>query len=248
MSNQLRRRSPHLLSFVQTATLLLTASFALLTHNPAARADGIDLFGHGKFASEARFASNTGNVAFLAAGTLLPLVEGGQHKTQQSVRVIDSLLTATFLTEGFKRLAREERPDGSSSNSFPSGHAAAAFAVATMQAHYHPRQAPLWYTGAALIGASRVQLERHYWHDVLAGGAVGYLTARYELKSKHGLILRPFVHADAQELGSRAAVLDGFNGRARMASAGNTTADGFAPYIASSNAGRDIGLCFSRSF
>lgn len=85
------------------------------------------------------------------------------------------------------------RPDGSDSQSFPSGHATAAFTVAAMQAHYHPRQSLLWYGGATLIGASRVQLERHYWHDVIAGAALGYFTAQVELHQSKGLILRPFI-------------------------------------------------------
>ena len=62
-----------------------------------------------------------------------------------------------------------------------------------MQAHYHPKQALLWYGGATIIGASRVQLNRHYWHDVIAGAALGYFTTQLELHEEKGLILRPFI-------------------------------------------------------
>lgn len=173
---------PSLLAFVVACVLMLCAS--------GARADSLDLLGKGTLTSEAKFASGTGNLLYLGAGVLLPLLEDGK---QHSLRTVDALLTSTLITEGLKRLTHEERPDGSTRTSFPSGHATAAFTVATMQAHYHPRQALLWYGGAALISESRVQLNRHYLHDVVAGAAVGYFSARYELKQKHGFLLFPVI-------------------------------------------------------
>lgn len=160
-----------------------------------ARADSLDLLGEGTAIGEAKFASGTGNVLFLSAGTLLPLLEDGKDGKEHALRTADALLTSSLITEGLKRIAREKRPDDSARTSFPSGHATAAFAVATMQSHYHPKQALLWYGGATLIAASRVQLNRHYVHDVVAGAAVGYFTARFELKSNRGLILAPFIPA-----------------------------------------------------
>jgi len=141
----------------------------------------------------ARFASGTGNILFLGAGTLLPLIEDGKDGQEHSLRTADSLLTSTLITEALKRVVREQRPDSNARDSFPSGHATAAFAVATMQAHYHPKQALLWYAGATAISYSRVKLRRHYTQDVLAGAAIGFLTARFELNQKRGLILSPFI-------------------------------------------------------
>ena len=141
----------------------------------------------------ARFASGTGTLAFLAAGTLLPLLEDGRDGKQHALRVADSLLTSALLTEGLKRVVRAKRPDTDERNSFPSGHATAAFAVATMQAHYHPRQAIFWYAGAAAIAYSRVKLRRHHAQDVVAGALVGVSTSRLELKQSRGLLLFPFV-------------------------------------------------------
>ena len=76
-------------------------------------------------------------------------------------------------------------------NSFPSGHATAAFAVATVQSRYHPEQAPWWYLGATAISISRVSLHRHYVHDVVAGAALGYFTARATLAHPHVMALAP---------------------------------------------------------
>ena len=147
--------------------------------------------------SEAKFASGAGNVIYLAAGTLLPLVEDGKDGEQHAVRTADSVLTSTIITEVLKHVVREKRPRSSERTSFPSGHATAAFAVATMESHYHPRQAGLWYGGATLIAASRVQLHAHYVHDVIAGAAVGYFTSRFELSRPRGLLLAPFIKADS---------------------------------------------------
>jgi len=159
-----------------------------------------------RYPSLAKFASGTGNIIFLAAGTFLPLIEDGRNKKEHTLRTADSLITATLLTEGLKRIVREKRPDNSERNSFPSGHATAAFAVATMEAHYHPNQAILWYTGAALISYSRVRLRRHYTQDVIAGAAIGFLTARFELNQRRGLILSPFITPRAKGGGNGVSV------------------------------------------
>jgi membrane-associated phospholipid phosphatase len=176
------------------AVLCGLALYATTAVTPA-RADSLDLLGKGTATGEAKFASGTGNVLFLAAGTLLPLLEDGKEGKEHALRTADALLTSTLITTALKSITREKRPDGSARTSFPSGHATAAFAVATMQSHYHPKQALFWYGGATLIAASRVQLNRHYVHDVVAGAAVGYFTSRFELKSRRGLILAPFIPA-----------------------------------------------------
>lgn len=59
------------------------------------------------------------------------------------------------------------------STSFPSGHAATAFAAATAVAIVYPRlRAPLLAV-AALVALSRVYLGVHYWSDVLVGSLFG---------------------------------------------------------------------------
>jgi undecaprenyl-diphosphatase len=57
--------------------------------------------------------------------------------------------------------------------SFPSGHAAAAFAGAWLLRRHYPKLAPLWYGIAALVGFSRIFLGVHYPGDVLSGGLAG---------------------------------------------------------------------------
>jgi hypothetical protein len=150
---------------------------------------------------EAKFASGAGFVLYAASGVVLPLLEDGKDGKQHALRTADALLTSTLITEGLKHVIHEDRPDHSDDDSFPSGHATIAFTVAAMQAHYHPKQAPLWYLGAGVIAESRVQRDKHHWHDVVAGGLIGYATAHYELKQKRGFLLIPFI--GSREDGSR---------------------------------------------
>ena len=59
------------------------------------------------------------------------------------------------------------------SSSLPAGHAATAFAGATVVAVMARRAAPVLFLVAALIGYSRVYVGDHYPTDVLAGAAIG---------------------------------------------------------------------------
>lgn len=147
----------------------------------------------------AKFASGTGTVLFVGAGTLLSLLEGGKDGQQHALRTADALITSTLLAEGLKQVVHKKRPDDTDYKSFPSGHATAAFTVATMQSHYHPKQAIFWYAGASAIAASRVTLRRHDTVDVIAGAALGYATARLELGQSRGLLLRPFIRQTAPD-------------------------------------------------
>lgn len=61
--------------------------------------------------------------------------------------------------------------------SFPSGHAATAFACATTLTFFLPRWAPAFFVLAAAIAWSRVYNGVHYPLDVLAGALLGVLVA-----------------------------------------------------------------------
>jgi len=62
--------------------------------------------------------------------------------------------------------------------SFPSGHAAGAFVMATIFYHFYPSLSIPLYGTASAIGFSRVYNGVHYPSDVLAGSFLGFISAR----------------------------------------------------------------------
>jgi membrane-associated phospholipid phosphatase len=69
-------------------------------------------------------------------------------------------------------------------SSFPSGHAAGAFAVATVIAtRYHTHRWVPWavYGFATAVSFSRVTTSAHFPSDVFLGAALGYTIARYQV-------------------------------------------------------------------
>jgi len=73
-----------------------------------------------------------------------------------------------------KAVIHEERPDNSDNNSFPSGHAAVAFASATtLHRRYGWEIGVPAYALATLTGYARVDSRKHHWYDVVAGAAIG---------------------------------------------------------------------------
>lgn len=71
--------------------------------------------------------------------------------------------------------------------SFPSGHTAAAFVMATMVCLFYPSFTLLAYAIAALIGFSRVLLGVHFPTDILAGMVLG-LTSAYIAATIYGIV------------------------------------------------------------
>lgn len=62
--------------------------------------------------------------------------------------------------------------------SFPSGHAATAFAAATILTFFDKKRRWFYYLVAILIGYSRIYLGCHYFLDVIAGATIGHVISR----------------------------------------------------------------------
>lgn len=75
------------------------------------------------------------------------------------------------------------RPWASANNwhSFPSGHAASSFAIATVLSACYPRLWWLWLGVAAFVGMGRIIGESHYPTDVIAGALIGGLCGVFAL-------------------------------------------------------------------
>lgn len=142
----------------------------------------------------AQHLSNEGILILMGAAVLEPSV-AHKHGRPESIRVADGIFTATLASELLKHIIRERRPDGSRSlESFPSGHATAAFAAAMAISHYFPKQAPFWFLGATAIAWSRVEVRAHHTKDVIAGALLGSLMGHFATHLPHGLILGPLLN------------------------------------------------------
>lgn len=99
--------------------------------------------------------------------------EGKEHRIL--LKGVEAVVAAALTTEALKSVVRERRPNGSNFRSFPSGHAAGAFAIASVMGREDKKHKWLWYGAASALAWSRVSLRAHRTHDVVAGAAIGYL-------------------------------------------------------------------------
>ena len=102
----------------------------------------------------------------------------GHNWPRFAVNTVASVGVAYIGKTALKAMIKEERPDHSDNKSFPSGHAAMAFAAArSIDKEF--RKDCIWipiagYAAATAIGIERVASDRHHWYDVVAGAGLGF--------------------------------------------------------------------------
>lgn len=122
----------------------------------------------------------------------------------------EAIVVSAGITYVIKGLAGRQRPSHAGVNdpddfsfgggfasggasSFPSGHATAAFAVATvvtLETHrWWPRSswyiAPVMFGGASLVGVARLYTNAHWASDVIMGAGIGTLTGLKVFRYNH---------------------------------------------------------------
>ena len=130
-------------------------------------------------------------VPALSAGYLAGEIAGSGEIKGTILRAGAAVALATGISSGLKYTIGRNRPDiagtniefrpFSGSNSFPSGHTAAAFAIATAVAD---QTTDGWsdyvlYGAATVTALSRINDNRHWTSDVLIGGLIGHLSAKW---------------------------------------------------------------------
>ncbi|MDO8589633.1 MAG: phosphatase PAP2 family protein [Armatimonadota bacterium] len=99
---------------------------------------------------------------------------------------------ATIISIGIAHLVKATVDIGFNSkhdHSFPSGHTAAAFAMATSLSDVHPKQKWYYYAGAAIIGWGSHEVGGHDLEDVIGGAALGIAVGKLSIKSENGLLI-----------------------------------------------------------
>ena len=122
---------------------------------------------------------------FFGPAMVVGLKLGGYEGRSDWPRLMASALMSYGIMAGFvngiKYTAKEMRPDGSTANSWPSGHTATAFVGATLlHKEYGLTRSPWWsvagYGVATATGVMRVLNNRHWISDVMSGAGIGIMS------------------------------------------------------------------------
>ena len=188
------------------STLVILAgggAFALLAHQSdgyvrshivgSKTADRV--FTPGRWLGSAGVQVGTALSLYAAGRYLTPPTPDGSRTNKLSHLGFDLLraqMLSQALVHGIKYSVRRDRPTGECC-AFPSGHAASAFAAASvLERHFGYRGAWPTMAAASYVATSRLVHNRHYLSDVVFGSAVG-LTAGWTVVGRHGRDTMSFV-------------------------------------------------------
>jgi len=139
----------------------------------------------------------------IGAGLLVGQLTGHRTVTRVALRAGGAVAIAGGITTAVKFAIGRSRPRGdgdadlfrplSGWNSFPSGHTAVAFAVATAIAEEtrDPWSDAALYGAATLTALARLNDDRHWTSDVFVGALVGHLSARWLSRRGGGPMIGP---------------------------------------------------------
>ncbi len=109
-------------------------------------------------------------------------IKGKNNFKDRSIILVSAYVIMGATVNIIKTTGNELRPDGTSNNSFPSGHTATAFMGAEFL-YQEYKDVSIWYgvSGyviAAGTGFFRMYNDRHWFSDVAAGAGIGILSTK----------------------------------------------------------------------
>jgi membrane-associated phospholipid phosphatase len=146
------------------------------------------VFGPGKYIGSFYVQLGTATGLYVVGRYVLPHAEG-EPKTNRishlGFDMVRALVVSQALTQGMKYAFQRDRPTGECC-AFPSGHASAAFATASvLERHLGYRGAWPTFVIASYVAASRLKDNRHFLSDVVFGSAVG-IASGWTVVGRHG--------------------------------------------------------------
>jgi membrane-associated phospholipid phosphatase len=106
-------------------------------------------------------------------------ISGNQRVSDVASKVLRAQIMAQTVTGVMKYAAQRQRPDGSDTRSFPSGHTSVSFASATvLQRELGWKVGIPAYAVATYVGMARIEKQKHFLSDVAFGAAIGILSGR----------------------------------------------------------------------
>ena len=145
----------------------------------------------------------TGGVA--AAFYIVGRKKGDWRARETGVLAAEALIDSGIVIGVVKHVTQRPKPnlDGGRGRffkggmSFPSGHSASAWSVATVIA-YEYQDKPIVhygaYAAAVAVSLSRYSGRTHFISEVLVGSAIGFYTGRFVYKTRH--VVRPGIDVD----------------------------------------------------
>lgn len=171
----------------QFSLLSLNRIFALMIHRIAVIVILISISVGCKAQDERYHGDGIDDVLrWIPLATVYTLKLSGVESSSQSwkrlvVNTAAAYVINTGVTWGLKQTIHKRRPDGTDNKAFPSGHTAFAFCGATILHKEYGKKSPLisiaGYSVATVVAVDRIRRNRHKWQDVLAGSAIGILSA-----------------------------------------------------------------------
>jgi undecaprenyl-diphosphatase len=142
--------------------------------------------------------------AYIVVAAFIVLVAFSVYSRREKIEIVLVTLAAAVVARlGVVELIRHyyHRPRpfaalavhqllGDANWSFPSGHAAFFFAIATALYLYNKRWGTLFFVAATLITVSRVIAGVHYPSDILGGALLGAVVGYAAVKITHTLALK----------------------------------------------------------
>jgi hypothetical protein len=197
----------HTDQWVPVAVLVAATPIALLKDE----AMSVDAVEHQLFRTDTQWGDEVSLVLGLAPivlGGWVDIADGDSRYLEVSAEAV--ALTA-LETQFLKLVVNRERPDGTSEDSFPSGHTSFAFGGATLLARWWAETHDgsllgYWlYVPATYVGISRLEGNRHYISDITFGAALGIATAHLVWNlhfgdEQHAGLFRERVHAELRPL------------------------------------------------